>query len=68
MQVSRDITPEDFDSQSLSLAVTATALPVGSTETLQQTETLNLALAQNPLIDVQLTMANMSTIEAAGRP
>lgn len=65
--MSRDITPEDFDSPSLSLAVTATADPLGSTETLQQTQVFTLSLAQNPLVSVELTLANMSTIEAAGK-
>jgi hypothetical protein len=66
LQVSKDITAEDFGSQLLNLAVTATAVPLGSTETLQQTETLTLALAQDPQVSVELTLTNTSTIMAAG--
>lgn len=68
LQVARNITPEDFDSPLLSLEVTATAEPLGSTETLQQTMVLPLSLAQNPMVSVELTLANISTIEAAGMP
>jgi hypothetical protein len=66
--VSRDIIPEDFDSQLLSLEVTATAQPLGSTVILQQTQGLYLSLVQRPEVSVELSMANTSTVEAAGMP
>lgn len=66
LQVTREVTPEDFDSQQLQLQITATAKPLGSTLTLQQTEILTLSLLQNPQISVELSLANTSTIEAAG--
>lgn len=61
------MTPEDFESSTSSRAVTATALPLGSTETLQQTETLSLMLASYVQLSVDLNLTNTSTIMAAGR-